>query len=314
MAADQTRLSPAPARVVVACALLLAMGPTVGHVGRPVEAQAQAPPSRIVSLVPSVTELLFAIGAGPKVVGVSSFDEHPADVAGIAKVGGLIDPNIERIFALRPDLVVVYATQSDLRAQLDRAGIAQFPYTNTALGGVAETMRALGRRLGLDASAAPAADEFERRLASVRAAVAGLDRPRVLLVFGHDPNSLRNIDASGRDGFHHDMLEIAGAVNVLADIDRTTVRLSTEEILRLAPDAILDLHYGTAAEADFDAERTIWGRLPAVPAVRTGRVHLLVGDEFVVPGPRIAGATERLAEALHPGVFLNGQSATSHEP
>jgi iron complex transport system substrate-binding protein len=75
------------------------------------------------------------------VVGVSSFDEHPREVAGIAKVGGLIDPDVERLLSLAPDLVVVYATQRDLRAQLDRAGVAQFPYTNTSLRGVPSTMR-----------------------------------------------------------------------------------------------------------------------------------------------------------------------------
>jgi ABC-type Fe3+-hydroxamate transport system substrate-binding protein len=122
----------------------------------------------------------------------------------------------------------------------------------------------------------------------------------VLLVYGHDPRSLRSINASGRDGFHHDMLELAGGINVLGEVNRTTVQITTEEILRLGPDVIIDLHYGNAAAADLDAEGALWGRLAAVPAVRTGRVHVLAGDEFVVPGPRLAAATEQLAGALHP--------------
>ena len=261
----------------------------------------QAPtPSRLVSIVPAVTEMLFAIGAGRRVVGVSSFDEHPPEVAGIAKVGGLIDPDVERLLSLAPDLVVVYATQRDLRAQLDRAGVAQFPYTNTSLRGVPRTMRELGDRLGLAVEATRAADAFERRHDAIRDRVAGLPRPRVLLVYGHDPRSLRSINASGRDGFHHDMLELAGGINVLGEVNRTTVQITTEEILRLGPDVIIDLHYGNAAAADLDAEGALWGRLAAVPAVRTGRVHVLAGDEFVVPGPRLAAATEQLAGALHP--------------
>jgi iron complex transport system substrate-binding protein len=125
----------------------------------------------------------------------------------------------------------------------------------------------------------------------------------VLVVFGHDPGSLRSIEAAGRIGFHHDMLEVAGAASVLADVNRVTVQLTTEDILRLAPDAIVDLHYGATEAAGRDAERALWGRLAAVPAVRAGRVHLLTGDEFVVPGPRLAEATERLGRILHPEAF-----------
>lgn len=296
MAAHPTRLIDRAGRRGAACLLALVLSGTPA-------AQRRPDPTRLVSLVPSVTEMLFAIGAGPRVVGVSSFDQYPPEVAGIPKVGGLIDPDVERLLALAPDLVVVYATQTDLRAQLDRAGIPQFPYTNTDLPGVARMMRTLGARLGLTAAADRAATTFDRRLEAIRARVAGRPRPRTLLVYGHDPRSLRSINASGRAGFHHDMLEVAGAVNVLGDIDRITVQVTTEEVLRLGPDVIIDLHYGDAAGADPEVEDRLWSRLSAVPAVRNGRVHVLAGDEFVVPGPRLADATRRLAQVLHPDAF-----------
>jgi cobalamin transport system substrate-binding protein len=300
MAVDQKKLTRARRRPDAAAALCcLACAVALSGASQP-----EATPARIVSLVPSVTEMLFAIGAGPTLVGVSSYDRQPKEVANIARVGGLLDPDLERVIQLRPDLVVVYATQDDLRAQLRRAGIGEFSYTNTDLAGVAGTMRLLGRRLGIAAQADRAADEVDRRLASVRTRVAGLPRTRVLLVFGREPLGLRNIDAAGGVGFHNDILAVAGAVNVLADVQRTAVAITTESVLRLAPDAIVDLHYGDAsASIDLAAERRAWDRLPGVPAVKTGRVHLLVGDEFVVPGPRIADATEKIARALHPEAF-----------
>lgn len=267
-------------------------------------AQPSPPPMRIVSLVPSVTEMLFAIGAGPRIVGVSSYDRQPPQVARITRVGGLLNPDIERIFRLRPDFVVVYATQDDVRAQLARAQIREFLYSNTDVAGVTGTMRDLGQRLGLETQANRAAGEIERRLASTRSRIVGRARPRVLLVFGREPRALRNIDAAGGSGFHPDMLDAAGAVNVLADVHRATVPLTTEAVLTLAPDVIIDLHYGDQlASMDLKAERAVWNQLPAVPAVKTGRVYLLLGDEFVVPGPRIADATEKLARALHPDAF-----------
>lgn len=264
-------------------------------------AQPVSTPTRIVSLVPSITEMLFVIGAGSRVVGVSSFDRQPPEVASIARVGGLLNPDVERILRLRPDFVVVYATQTDLRAQLARARIAEFAYTNTDLRGVTGTMRQLGKRLGVESQADGAAKAMERRLEAIRSRVAHRSRPRVLLVFGREPRALRNIDAAGGVGFHQDMLEVAGAVNALADVRRATVQLTSETILRLAPEAIIDLHYGDKLPSlDVNAERDAWNRLPAVPAVKTGRVYLLLGDEFVVPGPRIADATEKIARALHP--------------
>lgn len=303
MAADQKKLMPASVRprslAALVGVLLLTWALSLDGAG-----QGSATPARIVSLVPSVTEMLFAIGAGSKLVGVSSYDRQPPEVANIARVGGLLDPNLERILQLRPDFVIVYATQDDLRAQLRRAGIAQFSYTNTDLAGVAGTMRQLGRRLGTGARADRAADGVDRHLASIRTRVNGRPRPRVLLVFGREPLGLRNIDAVGGSGFHNDVLALVGAVNVLADVRRTAVAITTESVLRLAPDVIIDLHYGDKlASTDLGAERKVWNRLPAVPAVKTGRVYLLVGDEFVVPGPRIADATEKIARALHPEAF-----------
>ena len=303
MVADQKKLTPAGARRRRLGAVL---GGLLLTEGRPwcVTGQPSPSPARIVSLVPSVTEILFAIGAGPKLIGVSSYDRQPPGVAKVARVGGLLDPDLERILQLRPDLVVVYATQDDLRAQLRRAGIAEFSYTNTDLAGVAGTMRQLGRRLGVAAQADRAADAIDRHLASIGARMKGRTRPQVLLVFGREPLGLRNIDAAGGVGFHNDALAVAGAVNVLADVRRTTVQITSEAVLRLAPEVIIDLHYGDRlASIDLGAERKVWDRLPAVPAIKTGRVYLLVGDEFVVPGPRIADATEKIARALHPEVF-----------
>ena len=105
-------------------------------------------PQRIVSIVPSVTEMLFAMGAGPRVVGVGNFDRYPPEALTRPKVGGLIDPDVERVISLKPDLMVVYGTQTDLRAQMDRAGIPIFLYQHAGLADITSTIRDLGARIG----------------------------------------------------------------------------------------------------------------------------------------------------------------------
>jgi len=278
--------------------VLVAPAATVAQTG------AAAAPHRIVSLVPAATEMLFAIGAGPRVVGVGSFDRFPPEALTRAKVGGLLDPDVERILSLRPDLVVVYATQDDLRSQLSRAGIPQFVYRHGGLADVTSTLRDLGARAGRLHEARELASNIEAELGGIRSRVAGRPRPRTLLVFGRESRTLRNVFASGGVGFLHEMLGVAGGANVFADVARESVQASTETILTRAPEVILEVRSRELAqEGDVAREGAAWGRLASVPAVRNGRIVLLTGDEFVVPGPRIAEAARRLAMALHPGAF-----------
>jgi cobalamin transport system substrate-binding protein len=269
-----------------------------------VSVRAQPSPRRIVSLVPATTEMLFAMGAGDRVAGVSDYDRFPPEVEKITRVGGLLDPNLERILALRPDLVIVYETQADLKRQLDRAGVPVYGYVHRGLPDITETMRALGRRIGAQMTADAEAARIERQLAATAARVAGRKRPKTLLVFGRDPGALRHIDASGGYGFLHDLLEIAGGTDALADLKRQSVQMSTEMVLVRAPEVILELHYGTSLPGSrTEAERRVWNALPSVPAVKNNRVYLLTGDEFVVPGPRIVIAADRFARTLHSEAF-----------
>ena len=263
-----------------------------------------APAQRIVSLIPAVTEMLFAIGDGQRVVGVTNYDRHPPEVSRLVRVGGLLDPDVERILSLRPDLVVLYNTQVELKQRLDRAGIDYYSYEHRALPDITTTLRTIGARIGSAARANAAAAGIEGAIAAIRKSLIGLPRPRTLLVFERDRSSLRNVYASGGYGFLHDMLEAAGGANVFADVMRQSVDVSTEMMLARKPDVVIELWYGDLGkDLDLSRQAQAWNVLGAVPAVRNRRVYELTGDEFVVPGPRVVAATRRLAETLHPGML-----------
>jgi iron complex transport system substrate-binding protein len=263
-----------------------------------------ARPERIVSLVPAVTEMIYAMGDGARVAAVSTYDHFPADVARLPRVGGLLDPSVERILAIKPDLVIVYATQTELIERLDRAGIPYFNYQHKALADIMTTIRALGARIGSAARADAVAAGMDRSLAEIRAKTTGLPHPTTLLVFERDPASLRNVYASGGYGFLHDMLEIAGGRNVFAEARQQAVQASTEMLITSKPDVIVELLYGdNLKNADSAKELRAWEALPSLPAVRRHRIWALTGDEFVVPGPRVVEATRKLAHTLHPDVF-----------
>jgi iron complex transport system substrate-binding protein len=290
-----------PSRVKLAASLVLAVL-TLAATGAVTGAADD--PQRIISLVPATTEMLFVMGAGGRIAGVSNYDRFPPDVARLPKVGGLLDPDVERLLSLKPDLVIVYDTQTDLKRQLERARIPMFGYVHRGLPDITETMRTLGARIGMKAAADAAAARIEQQLAAIRARVAGRPRPKTLLIFGREPGALRQVDASAGYGFLHDLLELAGGSDVLGDLQKQSVEMSTEMIITRAPEVILELHYGDSLKPErFDAERRVWNALPSVPAVRNNRVFLLGGDEFVVPGPRIVIAADRFARTLHPEAF-----------
>jgi cobalamin transport system substrate-binding protein len=306
MAADETFMMRRRFLFVAAVAAALTVArPTADSVGAradgPSVDRPGAPPRRIVSLVPAVTQMVFAIGAGDRLVGVSNYDREPAQVNTIPRVGGLLDPDTERILGLRPDLVIVYEAQHELEQRMTQAHIRCYVYAHKDLANVMTTIRALGDLLEVRAAAERVARGIENRLRAVAARVAGRPRPEVLLVISRDPQSLRNIYANGGYGFLHDMVDLAGGRDVFEDVKRENVQASTELILARRPEMIIELDYGASAATRDDLSP--WRALSSVPAVKNHRLYQLVGDRFVEAGPRIADATEQLARTIHPEAF-----------
>lgn len=270
----------------------------------PVDAGTSQGPQRIISLIPAVTEMLFAIGAGDQVIGVSSYVRYPPAALERTRVGALVDPDVERILSLRPDLVIVYRTQDDLIARLERASIPLFRYQHAGMADITQTMRQLGTRVGREREATQQAAAIEAAIGETRQRVANRPHPRTALVIGREPGGLRGLYVSAGVGFMHDMLEAAGGTDVFDDVKRQSLQVSSELILARAPDVILETHPPEGWDAARrDRERLLWSRLPAIPAVRTNRIYILTNDVVLVPGPRVADGVRLMAETLHPDAF-----------
>ena len=278
--------------------LILAAGVFAGFAAPTVAQRPASAPRRIVSLVPAVTEMLFAIGAGDRTVAVSSFDRFPPEVAKLPRVGALLDPDVERILALRPDLVIVYRTQHDLRTQLERAGIPLFSYEHAGLADVTTTLRAIGERVGSPDRAAPLATSIEQRIEAVRKRTGSGARPRTLVIMGRDPFTLRGMFASGGVGFIHDMLSAAGGDNVFADVQRQAVQATSELIIARRPEIIVELRAEPVDRRTIEQEIKAWAALPSIPAVRDRRVHIVGDARTIIPGPRVAEGIELLADIV----------------
>ena len=276
--------------------LLLFLATCVGGVAAGVQ---QREPQRIISFIPAVTEMLFALGAGDRIVAVGSFDRYPPAIQKLPRVGALLDPDLERILSLRPDLVTVYGSQVDFRAQLERAQVPIFVYSHAGLADVTTTIRELGARIGRADTARVLTDQIEKSLEQVRQRAMTVPRLRTLIVFGRESQSLRGIYASGGYGFVHDMVAAAGGDNVFSDLKQQAVQATTELIIARRPDVILEMRAEPLTPEQQARELAAWRQLSSVPAVRTGRVHIIADPRVVIPGPRVGEGAELIARVLH---------------
>ena len=253
-------------------------------------------PQRIVSLAPALTEMLFAIGAGEQVVGVTRYCNFPADAATRTKVGGFADPDVERVVALRPDLVLVTA-DTVARERFDgmaALGLTAFVVNPRDAAQIAGTMRTLGAITGHVAEAEAVAARFEEKVKAVQARVEGKKHVRALFLFSVDPPI-----AAGPGTFVDEALRLAGAENVAANAPTSYPRFGVEGILASDPDAVLTTVPGGAA--------ALRKMLAGSRVAKSGAIHEVDPDLLERPGPRLADGLDVLARALHPEAFLEGK-------
>jgi len=249
---------------------------------------------RIVSLAPSLTETLFALGLGDRVVGVDDYSVWPAAARAKERIGGLFNPNLEKIVSLRPDLALLLPSEHDVAAKLRGLGVASLIVPVETLADVERSFVAIARRCGV----APAG---ERLAASWRAELAPRPVPgalAVMLSVGRQPGRLTGILAAARGTFLDELLVRLGAVNVFADAATRYPQVGLEEVVARAPRVILELRSDPAPPALAAALVHDWRQLPTVPAVREGRIFVIAGDYVLVPGPRLPLLYRDMRQAL----------------
>jgi iron complex transport system substrate-binding protein len=254
---------------------------------------AQSVPRRIVSLAPSVTEVLFEAGAGPRVVGVTSYCRFPREVLALPKIGGYLTPSYEALVGLQPDLVITLPEHADVEPTIRALGIPILRLDHRSLDGIVRSIDQVGERCGAATSAKQAADALRQTLAGARRLVTGA-RPRVLICFGR-AEDFRRLTAAAPGTIHDDLIAQAGGANVLASRAVAYPTLSAEGVMRLDPDVIVELSSGGT---DAAALRRQWSLLDSVRAVRNGRVYVFTGEFLSVPGPRFARFAETIARSI----------------
>ena len=252
---------------------------------------------RIVSTAPSITESLFALGLGDEVVGVSNYCHYPPEANTRTRVGQLLNPDIEIIVALHPDLVIVEQIPNHLQEKLQRLHIRSISVAHDTVEDVLHSDETIARAAGVPDAAVRLNKRVERELNDVRSKTASVPRWKAVFVVGHSPGKLSGFFVAGKHTYLSELLEIAGATNIFDDAKQLYPQVSLEEILARNLDVIVEIADGPEKKA---AALRLWNAEPHLRAVQTHHVFEVPSDLFIVPSPRVTEAARYLAHALHP--------------
>jgi iron complex transport system substrate-binding protein len=269
--------------------------------------RSETPPRKgVITFGPNITETVYALGEGDRIVGVTTFCDYPPEAKTKAAVGGYLDPNLEKISLLAPDLIILPGEHEKV-AMLARARGFQVLHAHMdSLTSIETGIRDIGAALGCPEKAAALWRRMRRELDAVRSAVSREPPVKTLIVNARPDHDLNNVFTVGRASFLSELLQAAGGENIFHDVDQAYFEASKESIVMRAPEVIIEFHAGeTVSEEEQTRFIADWDALPAVPAVKNGRVHLLLESYGLRPGPRIALIAARLASMLHPNVAVS---------
>ncbi len=269
---------------------------------------AAATANRIVSTAPSITEMLYALGLGSRVVGDTTYCTYPAEAKSKPKIGTFLQPDYERILSLRPDLVLVIKNPIGVTQKLRSLGLHAEELDQDKVGDILVSLQRIGDLTGKQADATRLAGSLRSQLVEVRKAAAARPRLSTLFLVGRSTGTLQGMVGAGPGTFIDELLQIAGASNSLAGLPMQYPNVSLEQILTRDPEVILDM--GDFAHAEGRPGQpeaqilALWAAYPGLRAVRNHRVKVISTDVLVRPGPRMAEAARILLSLVHPELPL----------
>ncbi len=261
--------------------------------------------TRIVSLAPSITEAVYELGLGDRLVGVTRFCRYPPPAQAVEKVGGLFDLNVERLVTLKPTHVLALQESTDALDPLVRFGITIVQVDHRTLAGIRESFSTIGEACDVQARAAAILQDLEQRERALQKRLVGAPSLKTLVVVGrtHEGSRLSGVYVSGSDGFYSDVLSLIGSTNINQQRTIALPTLSPEGLLSLGAEAIIEIVSEEDGSVDVNLLQRFWKQYSRMPAVTRERIGILTEDYASIPGPRYILLAERIAKVLHPNRF-----------
>jgi iron complex transport system substrate-binding protein len=259
--------------------------------------QLLAAPQRIISLSPHLTEILFALGAGERVVAVTNFCQYPAEAQQKQKIGGFIDINLEQIIALKPDLILGVPAHDKLRDQLRSFGIEVHTYPNETVRDIFATIESVGTDIGASEQGRAIVKVLEDSLNSIVQKGQNNKSVAAMLVIGREPGSTRNITVAGPNTFISEIWQMAGGINIFSDLPVRYGTVNLEELLVRNPAAIIEFDVKSDTASVIHSGKSEWAGLE-VAAVVNGNTFTVAGTHTLIPGPRMLLLARQFAQVI----------------
>jgi len=287
-------------RKFIAVRLLIASLSVLAALASVAQAASAPYPQRVVSLAPSVTETLFALGFGNRVVGVTTYCDYPADARKLPKIGGFINPSLEAIAAQRPDLVIgVNDSNHPVKArEMERLGLKVALLTVSSVNDILNSIKSVAGLIGSPEAGEKLVDKITRQFDDVTKRVAPAPRRRTLLAVG-----LRPLVAVGGRNFLDELITLAGGENISGNAAQPWLNLPDEYVVARAPQVIIEAGMGS----DRGRVARNWNDLKSIPAVKERRIYGYPSDKILRPGPRIGEGLEEIARLVHPECFAESK-------
>ena len=262
-------------------------------------------PQRIVSLSPSVTEILYGVGAWPQVIAVSQYCTYPDDVKNKPRVNGWDQTNLEQVMALKPDFVIgVDAQEPFLHDKLNGLGVRSLFVKSQTLADILASIGEIGRATGHEQQATDLSAKTQGEIDSVRKAVADRPHPRVLCVVDRVPGTIRDLYTATRGSYLDELISIAGGESIAPPAEHGYGKITKEAVLTLNPEMIIDMVQGSKGNFGEDPV-AVWSELAEVRAVRDKRVYSMSDPSVIHPSQFVGHTAEIFARALHPESFTD---------
>ena len=259
-----------------------------------------SPPTRIACASPAATEIVYALGCGDRIVGVSDFCNFPAEVRDKPRIGGWMSPNRERLLSLRPDILISQGKNEKLHSFAQAHGIRFIAVKLDSLADFFEAVISIGKALGIPEKGAALSESLSAQLNAIRGRRPPGNPQRVALLLGREAGNMKGLTAVGSRTFLSELLQVAGGINIFADAHGLYPQVARESLLARQPRFIIELHPGMASEESVAAIKADWKKWPQLAAVTHGGVACVTNDFALIPGPRLVQTAEVFARILYP--------------
>jgi iron complex transport system substrate-binding protein len=270
--------------------------------------------NRIISTSPSITEILFELGLKDRVIAVTNFCKYPKEACQRPSIGGMLNPNMEKVVSLTPDLIIYQSGNQRLRNNAKNVGVQTLEVRMGNLEEIFESINKLGVALNCQEQANKLTLKLTTGIAFYQERLKDLPQKEVLLLLGDSSDPARDLYAAGPGTFLNELLILSGGKNIIRDSPARYPKLSKEHIIEKSPEIIIEAGpKSNLSQQEIDLRIKEWKRFPTIEAVKKNQIYFIGADYILIPGPRLLKIIERFSKVIHPSLFADQIKKTSIE-